>query len=183
MQTAAQQLIRLNLGSGSAPLAGYENLDRKTGQEVYPLNYGDSTVDEVRASHILEHFGFREVPAVLREWVRVLKPGGVLKVAVPDFDWIVRQFARAQFPEVPDGVNPLLLVSMHTAEGEQVYPTESYLFGGQDDENDFHKIAFNEWKLSALMRAVGLEDIRRWKSEIDDCASLAVSLNLEGTKA
>lgn len=183
MQATATQELRLNLGAGNVPLSGYENLDRKTGQDVYPLAYPDNSACVIRAAHILEHFGFNEVPLVLREWVRVLASGGWLRIAVPDFDWIVRQFAQAQFPEVPDGTDPMLLVSMHTVDGDIAHPTESYLFGGQQDADDFHKIAFNEWKLSALMRAVGLTDIRRWKSEAEDCASYAVSLNLEGRKS
>jgi hypothetical protein len=54
--------------------------------------------------------------------------------------------------------------------------------GGQTDENDFHKSAYDEESLDGLMQAVGLQDIRRWESEIDDCAKLPVSLNLEGVK-
>jgi len=47
---------RLNLGAGDKPLDGYINLDRKTGQECFPLAYDDGSVDVIRASHILEHF-------------------------------------------------------------------------------------------------------------------------------
>jgi hypothetical protein len=74
------------------------------------------------------------------------------------------------------------LVSIHTVENGIVYPTEGYLFGGQQDADDYHKIAFTEWKLRALMRSVGLTNIRKWKSEVADCASYTVSLNLEGQK-
>lgn len=182
MQTAQQQLIRLNLGAGESPLPGYANLDRKSGQEVYPLPFADGVAAEIRAAHVLEHFGFFEVPAVLREWVRVLAVGGWLRIAVPDLDWIVMRLASAHLPTVPDGTDPALLVAIHTDDSYGVQPIENYLFGGQRDADDFHKMAFNEWKLTALMRAVGLTSIRRWKSEIADCASLPVSLNLEGRK-
>lgn len=36
------------------------------------------------ASHVLEHIPWYKTEEVLREWVRVLKPGGVLEVWVPD---------------------------------------------------------------------------------------------------
>lgn len=171
-------MLKLNLGSGDKPISGFANIDRRTGGEVYPLTpvdidvthfgspdgyrefkpggYGDATVDEVRASHILEHFPHTETEAVLAEWVRVLKPGGVIKIAVPNYDWI-----RAH----PD--HPM---------------AEGYLFGGHTDDNDRHGALFTEAKLRGLMEAAGLYDIGPWVSEIDDCASLPVSLNLMGIK-
>lgn len=45
----------------------------------------DSTVDLIYASHVLEYFDREEVKETLKEWRRVLKPGGVLRLAVPDF--------------------------------------------------------------------------------------------------
>jgi ubiquinone/menaquinone biosynthesis C-methylase UbiE len=40
----------------------------------------------IYASHVIEYFDINEVKEVLREWRRVLKPGGELRVAVPDFE-------------------------------------------------------------------------------------------------
>jgi len=185
MSAVQAPTIRLNLGSGELPLAGYVNIDRKTGREAYPLPYlPDGSVSEVRAAHVLEHFGFLEVPSVLREWVRVLQVGGWLRIAVPDLDWIVRKMVGSDYPVVPADTPTEALVSIQSVDEDGVtVPVENYLFGGQQDADDFHKIAFNEWKLSALMRSVGLVGIRRWTSETNDCASYAVSLNLEGWKA
>ena len=80
--------IRLNLGAGDTKLPGYIAVDRKNGQEVYPLAYEDNSVDEIYASHILEHFGLNEILKVLQNWVSKLKPGGLMKIAVPDFQKI-----------------------------------------------------------------------------------------------
>ena len=44
---------------------------------------------EVRASHVLEHFFIKEWPLVLSEWLRVLRPGGVLRISMPDLDKVV----------------------------------------------------------------------------------------------
>lgn len=152
--------VRLNLGAGPHPLPGYENLDRKTGQEVYPLDYPDNHADEIRASHILEHFSHREeVGAVLREWVRVLKPDGVLKIAVPNFEWI----AQAYLDQQPIDV-------------------QGYVMGGHGDADDRHGCIFDHEQLALAMRVVGLWDIRPWKSTVQDCASLPCSLNLRGRK-
>lgn len=170
--------MKLNLGSGNAPLEGYENLDAKTGDSLYPLRQDESkrlnwrqplprgfagdSVDEVYASHVLEHFPHGQTLDVLKEWTRVLKPGGWLKIAVPDFEWIVSR----RRPEY--GISEDLL--------------QAYLFGGQTDENDFHKAVFTPEKLRRLLNQCGLVNIRPWKSEIQDCASLPVSLNLMGQK-
>jgi hypothetical protein len=61
-------------------------------------------------------------------------------------------------------------------------PVSSYLLGGQQDANDFHKAVFDEATLYKLLSEAGLTDIQAWQSEINDCASYPVSLNLMGTK-
>lgn len=150
---------RLNLGAGNTPLDGYENLDAKTGDSIYPLSLPTASVDEIRASHVLEHFGFREVPKVIEEWVRVLKPGGVLKIAVPDFEKISRLYLAGQ---------PI--------------PTEGFVMGGQVDALDYHKAIFDTDSLASQLRNAGLRDVVFWESEVEDCASLPISLNLRGVK-
>lgn len=153
---------KLNLGSGGSPMEGYQNLDIKTSHQIYPLTgYADGEVDEVRASHVLEHFPHGEVADVVKEWARVLKPGGKLKVAVPDFDWIVKAYSNG-----------------HRGDAR----LEHYLFGGQVDADDYHRAFFNEDKLRGLLEGAGLEDVKRWESDADDCSSYHVSLNLEGRK-
>lgn len=147
--------MKLNLGSGG-DVEGYVSIDRKQGKEAYPLDYSDNSVDEVRASHILEHFPRGQVEAVVKEWVRVLKPGGYLKIAVPNFDWILAHRDDPMW--------------------------QGYLFGGQVDGNDFHHVAFDKDLLHRLLSAAGLEDVSGWRDAIEDSHRLPVSLNLVGRK-
>ena len=153
--TANGQAIRLNIGAGGAVIPGFTAIDRKHGQEAYPLPYEDGTVTEIRASHILEHFSFREVLDVLTDWVRVLVPGGRIRIAVPDID-------KCLATEDPDRV--------------------FYLMGGQTDENDFHRSAFDRRRLTAYMTKAGLTQITEWKSDGADTSVLPISLNLQGVK-
>lgn len=151
--------MKLNIGSGEQRLDGYENIDRKSGFEAFPLPYADGTVDEVRASHVLEHFSHMKTGSVLAEWVRVLKPGGLLQIAVPDFEYCAR----------------------HYLAGQNI-PVQGYVMGGHVDADDHHGAIFDEESLADALRAAGLIGISRWRSDINDCASLPVSLNLQGYK-
>ena len=154
--------VRLNLGGGDIDLPGYVNIDRKSGREAYPLDYPDNSVDEIRASHLIEHFGHQETVPVVKDWVRALKPGGVLKIATVDIDKVVQIYAHPPREGTP--------------------PVEGWMMGGQTDENDFHKAIFSRRKLWAILHAAGLMDIQDWASNIKDCASLPISLNMEGRK-
>jgi len=151
--------LKLNLGAGAQHLEGFTAVEIKNDQGAFPLGYPDASAAEIRASHILEHFSHRNTADVLKDWVRVLKPGGRIRVAVPDFDHIV------------DG---------YKSGSEE--PIEAYLMGGHTDNHDVHLAMFNREKLGSLMADAGLVDIRPWTSGNGDCASLPVSLNLEGTK-
>ncbi|MCH8851205.1 MAG: hypothetical protein IID41_00970 [Planctomycetes bacterium] len=142
-------------------MPGFTSIDRKNGKEAYPLSYDDNTVDEIYASHVLEHFRKREVGKVLNNWVSKLKSGGRIRIAVPDFEHICKRFLQT---------------------GSRDPMTISYAYGGQKDDDDFHKVGFDYFSLHDLMRACGLRQVRRWESDISDCAALPVSLNLEGVK-
>ena len=152
--------MRLNLGSGDLLLDDYANLDGKRGDKIYPLDgLDDGCCDEVRASHVLEHFSHREVLNVIREWTRVLKPGGLLKLAVPDFHYIATQYLAGD--------------TDHTI---------GWTMGGHVDEWDHHGALFDEGCLSTMMETAGLVEIDHWESDAQDCSSLPVSLNLQGWK-
>jgi ubiquinone/menaquinone biosynthesis C-methylase UbiE len=79
--------LRLNLGSGNAPLDGYVNVDlrQREGVEVVAdataLPFEDGAVVEVNASSLLEHF--EDPYGVLDEVHRVLSAEGVFTMRVP----------------------------------------------------------------------------------------------------
>jgi predicted SAM-dependent methyltransferase len=151
--------VKLNLGSGNRELVGYENIDRIHGTEVYPLDYDDASVSEIRASHVLEHFSHRDAFGVIQHWVDKLEPGGCLKIAVPNFLKIAQDYVDGK----PLNVN-------------------GYVHGGHTDENDVHGVSFDEELLRELFINAGLERICRWEDEAQDCHKLPISLNLMGVK-
>jgi glycosyltransferase involved in cell wall biosynthesis len=68
--------------------------------DVAKLPYDDNSVDEIKAFHIIEHFHFFEIKAILNEWYRVLKPGGRLYLETPDFLETCRSFVEGS-PTMP----------------------------------------------------------------------------------
>ena len=160
---AAPSLVKLNLGAGGVEVEGFTSVDIHDGQSAYPLpDYEAGSVDEIRASHLLEHYTEAQALPVLLEWMRVLKPGGRMRIAVPDFESVAKRYGEA-----PDEHKPVL---------------RAVIMGGQTDEHDHHRSTWTAGKLRDLMDMCGLECIVPWESDVKDCASLDISLNLEGRK-
>lgn len=58
------------------------------------LPYRDRSVDKVYTSHFLEHIPLKRGLRVLRECYRVLKPGGVIRIVVPDLLYYARKYVE-----------------------------------------------------------------------------------------
>jgi len=94
--------LRLHLACGHDYTEGYINIDFYAPEDavcdarfdVMKLPYPDNSVDEIKAFHIIEHFHFFEIQEVLKEWCRVLKPGGRLWIETPDFLESCRSFVE-----------------------------------------------------------------------------------------
>ncbi len=87
-------MIKLHLMPGSNILPGWDNLDiEATGAIKWscpdPLPYADNSVDVIYSEHGIEHVPLEQGEALLRECVRVLKPGGVLRISTPDLKVLV----------------------------------------------------------------------------------------------
>ena len=60
--------------------------------DITKLPFENNSVDLIYSSHVLEYFDREEVTNVLKEWYRVLKIGGMLRVAVPDFKMMTTKY-------------------------------------------------------------------------------------------
>ena len=139
--------MKLHIGCGKKYLPGYKHLD------VIPYAhvdfecdarrldiFADETIAEIYACHIVEHVERGEVVGVLREWGRVLKSGGVIRIAVQDFEAVVQAYIA----------------------GEPLTSFHGLLYGGQTYDYNFHHVAFDFHLLKTLLEDAGFTEIERY---------------------
>jgi SAM-dependent methyltransferase len=104
--------IKLNLGCGPFAAAGWINCDVQPRPGVTVcrdvragLPFGDGDIDCIAAIHFLQDLPYTDLGPVLRELRRVMKPGGVLRLALPDLDKSIQAYSRNDpgYFYVPDG--------------------------------------------------------------------------------
>ncbi|MCL5797126.1 MAG: methyltransferase domain-containing protein [Gammaproteobacteria bacterium] len=178
--------MKLHLGCGSKYIEGFVHVDIMQHDhvdhiaKVDNLPFDDNSADLIYASHVLEHFGRNEFQNVLKEWHRVLKVGGILRVAVPDFQAVAELYCAGKLP------NGLIQVM-------------GLVCGGQRNEWDYHKVIFDKVFLTQNLEHIGFHSIVEYdwhKTEhahLDDYSQAYIphldkengrlmSLNLEAVK-
>ena len=178
-------MININLGCGWRGFGknwyhvdggDYEHLDSS---DIFNLPFDDNSVDLIYASHVIEYFDREEIADIINEWKSKLKPGGILRLAVPDFAKIVLLYTKGH--DIKDFLGPL--------------------YGKMEMGNDtiYHKTTYDFSSLSGLLKSVGIESVERynWRqtehSEFDDHSQayiphmdkekgILISLNVEGVK-
>jgi predicted SAM-dependent methyltransferase len=176
--TEVKEKLRLNLGARDRAIPGFKSMDceQHPGVDIVgnvsDLSFiKDGEAVEIYASHILEHFPHVDTLNVLKEWARVLEPGGKLYVGVPDFKRAVDIY---QDTGLRDWIQNWLC-------GDQVYPTA------------FHYAIFDEGRLSDLLVKAGFSKVERVVyfpiGDKNDCSRnvssvdlMPVSLNMIATK-
>jgi predicted SAM-dependent methyltransferase len=109
--TAEATVQRLNWGCGTQPMPGWINSDIKDGPGIdiscdirdgLPLE--DSSLDYVTSIHALPELPYPDIGTALVELRRVLKPGGVLRLSLPDLDRALRAYldGDADYFLIPD---------------------------------------------------------------------------------
>lgn len=99
---ATGQALKLNLGSGENLKPGWINVDLEEGADLHldlrePLPFRDGSVVMIYSEHFFEHLEYPdEARTLLRESFRVLAPGGIFSVGVPDTEWPLAAYARGE---------------------------------------------------------------------------------------
>jgi predicted SAM-dependent methyltransferase len=179
MNEANKPVRRLHIG-GIERREGWEIFDalpregvNHRGDAADLSRFADGTFAELYASHVLEHFDFREaVPRVLKEWHRVLQPGGRLFVSVPDMERLCHLY-------LTPGLSP-----------EARLKIMWMMFGSHADAYDYHHVGFNADYLGSVLSEAGFSNIQRvldfgvFKKDTSTMIFLGVpiSVNLTATR-
>jgi SAM-dependent methyltransferase len=185
---------RLEIGPGPRKLDGFEAMNVTwspgvdyIGDASRRLPFEDGSFDLVYASHIIEHVAWYQAAATIREWARVLRPGGRLEVWTPDGLKICEAVVRAE----RDGDRSVIDADAWTLmnpENEPLKWAAGRLFAvgdrrGTINHPNWHRAMFSEGYLRRLFEAAGLVDV-----ETLDPASArgqeygAINLGVAGTR-
>ena len=138
---------KLHLGCGNKNIDGFINVDIRPLPQVDLVdniselnNVKNDSIDLIYACHVLEHFGRYEYMSVLKRWYEVIKKGGTLRIAVPDFGEVVNYYNKNQ--------------DMSNLMG--------FLYGGQTYEQNYHYYAWDFKSLQKDLESVGFSNVRRY---------------------
>lgn len=140
--------MKLHIGCGDKNLSGWKHYDaRKVDEHIDYVGSADDlsmfdngSIEEMYACHLLEHFGRHNVDKVLKEWNRVLVPSGMIHIAVPDFEAVVKVYQQ----------------------NHNLQSVLGLLYGGQNYEFNYHYCTFDFDTLKEKLHNAGFVDIERY---------------------
>jgi SAM-dependent methyltransferase len=151
--------IKLNLGCGDKILKNYINVDvaeMRAGNkpdiicDLHDLGiFKDNSVDEILAVHVIEHFWQWEVVDILKEWTRILKPGGKMILECPNLISAAQEFLK----------NP----DISAAGGKEGQRSMWVFYGdpGWKDPLMIHRWGYTPKSLAFIMQKAGLTKLRQ----------------------
>lgn len=97
--SADEPPIYLHLGCGERKFDGFINIDAETSADMQldltqPLPWQKSSVSGIYSEHFFEHITQAQGLALLHECQRVLKPGGVVRIAMPDLATVISDYVN-----------------------------------------------------------------------------------------
>lgn len=154
--------IKLDIGSGENPkkLPNWYHMDIDLSMPdvefvhdvASALPFKDEGVSEIFASNVLEHVFYKDVPAVVFEWTRVLTHGGKIEIRVPNMKWICHQYAIGRW-------------KMSFVPGTDLNAMHAIFGGDHDGVPHMHKAGFDETNLRDLMETAGLINVQNTSEE------------------
>lgn len=92
--------IKLNIGCGETKLKGFINIDleKSTKPDLLhditkgQLPFKENSVDEIYWHHNIEHIQYKLWVPIINDFLRVLKPNGLLFMSYPEFDKCAKFF-------------------------------------------------------------------------------------------
>lgn len=174
---------RLHLGSGRQPKVGWINVDLYASEGTdlaldvrEDLPFPNDTFEMVYAEHLFEHLDYpRDAKHLLREALRVLKPGGRCSIVIPNFGDLLRAYVRGDR-------DFFAAVRVHLHEGA---PTPMHHVNYWFRQDGHHRYAYDEETLGRVMSEAGFESVRvrEFDPQLDsELRHRLHSLYMEGAK-
>jgi len=97
--------IRLHVGCGQIYFEGWINIDidsekaDKKWDLKKTLPYKENSVDMIYNEHVIEHFTSKQGVRILADFYRILKPGGILRIATPDLDHLIDKYCSTNWAD------------------------------------------------------------------------------------
>ena len=181
--------MKLHLGCGKrffpgwvhVDLAVYDHIDHNTHVSKLPFIESGSC-DLIYASHVLEYFDREEVEECLAEWNRVLRVGGKLRIAVPDFEKLVEIYRETN--ELKNILGPLYGKMNIHGTTETIYHKTVYDFASITNvlkNRGFEKIKIYEWDKTEPHTSYD-DHSQAYFPHMDKKNGLLLSLNVECVK-
>ena len=175
----SQDNLRLNIGAGRHVLDGWINIDVAASprasrppdiiNDARSIDLPDQCAIEVMAIHLIEHFYRWEVPTVLAEWRRLLKPGGKIALECPN---VLKCCQNVVDGLVRGGKDPEQLGMWG-------------LYGDPREENPLmvHKWGWTPDTLSGELRRAGFDRIRETPTQWHACGRAHRDMRIEAIRA
>lgn len=158
----------LQIGCGSNVLPGWLNTDLRDAPDVYYLDAGepfsipDNTFDFVYSEHIFEHLKVDQQINMIVESFRILKPGGILRIATPSSDFLQKLYSEPQSPEATRYINWAMdnIPALALAKEKVIDKENHYIY----IINNFykawgHQVIHNSKSLKALAEQFGFVNV------------------------
>jgi predicted SAM-dependent methyltransferase len=176
--------MKLHLGCGNKHIDGFINIDARQLPGVDVIcdvnslpQYKNDTIDLIYSSHVLEHTRRHEYMGILKRWCELLKEGGMLRLAIPDMEQVIKHY------------------NIHG----DLRLLRGFLWGGQTYNENYHYMGWDFKTIKEDLQEVGFKTVERydWRntehSHIDDFSQcylphmekefgMLMSLNVEAIK-
>jgi len=179
--------MKLNIGCGKRNFGkdwihiDGSNYDHINYHDITKLVFKDNTVDLIYASHLFEYFDREESKNILKEWRRVLKPGGILRLAVPDFEICSKMYNDNKYDL--DTFVSMFYGKWQINEEKIVYHKTIYDFKSLKkllENNNFKDIRYWDWKTTCHSN---YDDYSQaYLPHMDKENGILISLNIECNK-
>jgi predicted SAM-dependent methyltransferase len=145
-------MVKLNIGCGGDIKQGWVNVDSKDLPGAFMtdarnLHYMFVDVEEIYASHVMEHMLLRDAVDCLFQWARMLTPGGRMEIRVPDMDYAAMLIANRSLVNKAAEKDPKLMFSD--------VPTFNMIWG--DDRESPHRSGFTQEMLHKIFKLLPLD--------------------------